>query len=57
LLKYQFRGQQLEPQIYPQLLNVAVALAHQCHVYLVQTPANLEKLPEIAQAILEQPLV
>ncbi len=57
LLKYQFRGQQLEPQIYPQLLKVAVALAHQCHVYLVHTPANLEKLPEIAQTILGQPLV
>jgi hypothetical protein len=57
LLKYRFRGQQLEPKIYPQLLNVCVALAHQCHVYLVHTPANLEKLPEIAQTILEQALV
>ena len=57
LLKNRFRGQQLETKIYPQLLNVCVALAHQSQVYLVHTPANLEKIPEIAQTILGQALV
>ncbi len=56
LLKNRFRGLRLEEVVYAQALGVCVALANQCAVYLVQTPANLGSLTRIAQGILEQPV-
>jgi hypothetical protein len=56
LLHYPFYGLRgIADAIQPQLLEVCVALAHGCAVYLLHTPNSLEQLPNIAQAILELP--
>ena len=56
LLQYPFYGLRgIADTIQPQFLEVCVALAHGCAVYLLHTPNSLEQLPSIAQAILELP--
>ncbi len=57
LLKNRFRGLHLGQKAYPQALTACVTLASQCSVYLVQTPANLGLLSDIAQAMLEQTIL
>jgi hypothetical protein len=53
LLRYPFRGLPISETVQAPILEVCVALAHTCAVYLLHTPNSLEQLPAVAQTILE----